>query len=243
MITTVRGEASSLREKMIASGRYKPIDDDEYKRLQCEQSRKLLEQEAAQFKPDWSRIGILESESNLTWGAIKPGISDGYKGVEAVRPAYNNGHGIVFLWGNWGQAKTLLGKIVTATAFRDGKRAAYANMSTVLNDIRLAFDEKEYKTTELLRRLEWWCERDVLFLDELDKANNTQWAQEQIFTLLDKRYQMAVREQALTIIASNTSTNELDGYLKSRIHDNRVGVVVHLNGTDGRQFVPQEWKF
>lgn len=243
MKTTMRREAMSLKDRMIASGRYVPIDDDEYKRLQREQNRKLAECEARQIKPDWSRIGISEAESSLTWSAIKPGVSDGYKGVEVVRPMYQRGWGMAFLWGNWGQAKTLLGKIVTATAFRDGKRAAYANMSAVLNDIRLAFDEKENKTTELLRRLDWWNERDVLFLDELDKANSTPWAQEQIFTLLDRRYQMAVREQALTVIASNTSTDELDGYLKSRLHDRRIGQVLHLNGPDARQVVPDEWRF
>jgi len=243
MKTTMRAESMSLKDKMIASGRYRPIDDDEYKRLQLEQMRKIREREAANYKPDWSRIGISEAEASLTWDAIKPGISDGYKAVEVVRPMYSRGWGMAFLWGNWGQAKTLLGKIVTATAYRDNKRTAYANMSGILNDIRLAFDAQENKTTELLRKMDWWIEREVLFLDELDKVNNTPWAQEQIFILIDKRYQMAVREEALTVIASNTSDKELDGYLKSRLHDRRIGEVVHLNGADARQLVPDEWRF
>jgi DNA replication protein DnaC len=91
--------------------------------------------------------------------------------------------------------------------------------------------------------MEWWNSRQILFLDELDKVNDTAWAQEQMFSLLDRRYQMAVREEALTIIASNSSTDALDGYLKSRLHDRRIGQVVHLDGKDGRQVVPDEWKF
>ena len=243
MITTMRGESVSLKDRMIASGRYKQISHDEYMQLQREQSRRLAQQEAASYKPDYARIGIKEDEAGLTWEAVKPGISDGMKAVQAVRPAYERGFGMIFIYGAWGQAKTLIGKILTATAFRAGKRTAYANMSSVLDDIRLAYDEKENKMTELLRRMDWWVEREVLFIDELDKTSQTEWAQDRLFQLMDRRYQMAVREEALTVIASNKSENELDGYLKSRIHDNRIGQVVFLNGNDGRKVMPEGYKF
>jgi len=206
--------------------------------------QKVNEWEQANFKTDFSRIGIREDELSLTWDAIKPNVSDGIKALKAVKPAYERGWGMVFLWGPWGQAKTLVGKILTATSYRDNKRGAYANMSSVLDDIRLAFDEQEHKTTELLRRIDWWIGRDVLFLDELDKSNSsTPWAQERIFQLLDQRYARAIRQEALTVIASNSSNAELDGYLKSRLNDRRLGPVVYLNGTDGRQVVPDEWRF
>src|SRR5688572_23305612 len=171
----------SIVDKMKASGRYRPVSDDEYNRLKREASARVQEQEAAQFKPDYSRLGLREDETRLTWAAIKPGVSDGTKALEAVKPKYEQGWGMVFLWGTYGQAKTLIGKILTATAFRDGKRAAYANVSSVLDDVRLAFDEQEHKTTELLRRMDFWISRDVLFLDELDKSNDTPWAQERMF--------------------------------------------------------------
>jgi DNA replication protein DnaC len=242
-MATMTGEMLTLKQKMIASGRYVHISEDRYREMQRQQTAKLMEAERNNFKPDYARIGILESESSLTWEAVKPGLSDGMKAVHAVRPAYDKGFGIVFLYGAWGQAKTLVGKILAATALRDGKRTAYANMSSVLDDIRLAYDEKENKMTELMRRMDWWIERDVLFLDELDKCNSTEWAQERLFQLLDQRYQMAVREEALTVIASNSGIDKLDGYIKSRITDNRIGQVVYLNGKDGRQVVPKGWKF
>jgi hypothetical protein len=194
-------------------------------------------------KPDYARLGLREDELDLRWDAVHKGTSDGPKAVKAVRAAYERGWGMVFLWGAFGQAKTLVGKILTATALRDGKRSAYANVATVLDDIRLAFDEREHKTTELLRRIDWWSGRDVLFLDELDKINGTDWAQERLFQLLDRCYTRAVREQALTVIASNRSDGELDGYLGSRLRDRRLGPVVHLNGPDGRRVVPDHWKF
>lgn len=234
---------SELVQKMKSSGRYRPISDEEYTRLKLAQAAKIAREEAANYKPNYALLGIREDETRLTWNDIKPGISDGDKARDAVRPKYEQGWGMVFLWGNYGQAKTLVGKILTATAFRDGKRAAYANMSSVLDHIRLAFDEQEHKTTELLRRMDFWIERDVLFLDEMDKSNDTPWAQERMFQLLDQRYMRAIREQALTVIASNKSNDALDGYLKSRLQDRRLGPIVHLSGSDGRLVMPEGYKF
>ena len=235
--------AEGVKAKIKSSGRPLPVSEEEYRRLQREQSMKLYQAEAAQYKPDYSRMGILESDLSLTWDSIKAGYSDGSKARDVVKAQFERGWGLVFLWGTYGQAKTLLGKIVTVQAFKAGKRAAYANMSGVLDDIRLAFDERENKTTELLRRMEWWKERDVLFVDELDKTNSTEWAQERLFQLLDWRYMQAIREQALTVIASNKSQGELDGYLKSRLEDRRVGPAIHLNGPDGRQVMPDGWRY
>ena len=194
-----------------------------------------------QFDP--ATIGLHESELSLTWDAVKPDISDGMKAVNAVKPAYERGWGMIFLWGTYGQAKTLIGKILTATAFRDGKSAVYANVLNALDNIRLAFDEQEHKTTELLRRMDYWISRDVLFLDELDKVNSTSWAQERMFELLDRRYVRAIREEAFTVISSNRSDAALDGYLKSRLNDKRLGPVVRLNGIDGRTVMPEHYKF
>ena len=235
--------AGKLRAKMQASGRYRPITEEEYQALKVRQFCELDRRAQENFQVDLSRLGLHGSELGLTWQQVKPGMSDGPKARAAVEEKYRKGWGMVFLWGSYGQAKTLVGKILVATAHRDEKRAAYANVSHVLDDIRRAFDEPEHKTTELLRRMDFWSSRDVLFLDELDKANSTPWAQERLFELLDRRYTKAIREEALTVIASNSDTDALDGYLKSRLADRRLGPVVYLNGADGRQSAPDGLRF
>lgn len=190
-----------------------------------------------------SRIGLKQDEiDNLTWKKVRPDISDGHLAVGPVREAYERGHGMIFLWGAYGQAKTLIGKILVATAYREGRRASYANISSVLDDIRLAYDT-EHQNTELLRRMEYWTGRDVLFIDELGRANETSWAMERVFQLLDKVYTRAIREESLTVIASNTSNGELDGYVNSRLKDLRVGPILHLNGPDGREVMPRGYKY
>lgn len=212
-------------------------------------SKRIIQQEAQAGK----EIGGLAAEEvvKLVWDMVKPGYSDGVKARDAVKQAYDHGSGLVLLFGTFGQAKTLTMKIAVAQALRDGKRARYAKLTTVLDDIRMAYDAKENMQAELLRRTQTWRELDVLALDEMDKAaKNSDWAMDRIFNLLDDRYMLAVREKALTITAGNwTSLDDLNsafGYFRSRIEDNRFAVcgsVVYLNGPDGRKVMPEGHHF
>jgi ATPase family associated with various cellular activities (AAA) len=187
-----------------------------------------------------SRYGLAQVEiDQLDWPLIKPKISDGSKAISPVRKALMAGFGIVFLWGDYGQAKTLLLKIAVAESLRNGKDAAYANLTDIMDDIRLAYDNDEAKMTELVRRVDWWTDLPVLAIDELDKANETQWVRERVHQLLDRRWSMAIRENTLTLIASNKSSGDLDGYLASRIEDGRFSeYMIHLDGPDGRKVMP-----
>lgn len=194
------------------------------------------------------RVGLTADElRNMTWGLVKKGVNLADRACEVTKRAYMTGHGMVFMYGGYGQGKSLVLKIAVAAALNEGKRAAYANLAGVLDDIRIAYDERENKMTELVRRMEWWTSLDVLAIDELDKVGQTEWARERIFQLLDARYQRAVRQEALTVIAANYhNTDELSGYLKSRIEDNRFvanGYVIHLKGSDGRKSMPKNWKY
>ena len=194
------------------------------------------------------RVGLTADElRDLNWDLVKKGVNQADQACEVTRRSYVSGYGVVFMYGGYGQGKSLVLKIAVATALNAGKRAAYANLAGVLDDIRTAYDERENKMTELVRRMEWWTSLDVLAIDELDKVGQTEWARERIFQLLDARYQRAVRQEALTVIAANyQSTDEFSGYLKSRIEDNRFvanGYVVHLKGTDGRKSMPKNWKY
>ncbi|NTV33928.1 MAG: ATP-binding protein [Deltaproteobacteria bacterium] len=194
------------------------------------------------------RIGLTSNElRDLSWTMVRKGVNQADRACEVTQQAYITGHGLVFLYGGFGQGKSLVLKIAVAAALSEGRRAAYANLAGILDDVRTAYDERENKMTELVRRMEWWISQDVLAIDELDKVGKTDWARDRIFQLLDARYQSALRQEALTVIAANVqSTDELSGYLKSRIEDNRFtanGYLVSLNGTDGRRSMPKYWKY
>jgi DNA replication protein DnaC len=239
-------ESKRLREKIAAHNIPRMTAEERVAFVMGEKerdARALAEYQAEHpniFDP--KIIGLNQAELSLDWCNVQAGISDGMKAVAVIQPALKLGHGLIFLWGGYGQAKTLIGKILVARAYAMGKRAAYANFMEALDNIRLAFDEQEGKTTELIRRIDWWTGRDVLFLDEFDKCNDTAWATERKFQIVDRCYQRAIREEALTIIASNHGDNEVDGYIRSRLQDKRLGPVIYLDGKDARKVMPKGYK-
>ena len=226
-----------------------PVGHPKFGKLErCPRAQTLAVEKSLQAGEVDPRIGLTADElRDLSWNLVKRGVNQADRAGEITKRAYMSGYGMVFLHGGFGQGKSLVLKIAVATALYEGKRAAYANLAGVLDDIRIAYDERENKMTELVRRMEWWTSLDVLAIDELDKVGQTDWARERIFQLLDERYQRAIRQEALTVIASNHgSLDELSGYLKSRIEDNRFaanGYILHLKGTDGRKSMPKNWKY
>lgn len=226
-----------------------PLGHPKFGKLErCPHVQALVAKKALQAGEIDPRVGLTADElGTLSWDLVKKGVNQADQACDITRRAYTTGYGMVFLYGGFGQGKSLVLKVATAMALMAGKRAAYANLAGVMDDIRLAYDERENKMTDLVRRINWWTSLDVLAIDELDKVGQTDWARERIFQLLDARYQRAIRQEALTVIASNhESLDELSGYLKSRIEDNRFmanGYIVHLKGTDGRKSMPKNWKY
>lgn len=226
-----------------------PLGHPKFGKLErCPRAQAVAVEKSLQVGEIDPRAGLTADElRDLSWDLVKKGVNQADRACDITRRAYTTGYGMVFLYGGFGQGKSLVLKIAVAMALKAGKRAAYANLAGVMDDIRLAYDERENKMTELVRRVDWWTSLDVLAIDELDKAGQTDWARERIFQLLDMRYQRAIRQEALTVIASNhESLDELSGYLKSRVEDNRFvanGYVIHLKGTDGRKSMPRNWKY
>lgn len=230
-----------------------------YLRVEKEHNRFTLEpcpnMRANNIKRDIStgkgRGGLTAHElETLDWNVIIPGISDGTKAMSFVRPAVERGWGMGIMLGKWGQAKTLLMKIAVAKFIRAGKSAHYVKLTTLMDDIRTAYDEKENKMTALVNKVREWQSLDLLCLDEIDKDTGTEWAETRLFDMVDERWVLAVRESALTLFASNyTNAAEIPGYLRSRIEDNRFAMqdesgkpaafCVYLNGADGRKAMNQ----
>ena len=106
---------------------------------------------------------------------------------------------------------------------RLGLGSAYVRMAEILDHLREAFADGVRETD--VERLRWWSELDFLAIDEFDKVRATGYGDERRFVLMDKRYEQAVREKSITIIASNDRPEDLPGYLFDRVRDGRFHVV------------------
>ena len=219
-----------------------PVGHPNFGKLErCPTANRIALQQSIQMGNFDTRVGLTGEElRDLSWSVVRPFNTAG-KSVPILQDAYMAGHGLILMYGTYGQGKTLLLKIAAVTALTEGKSAAYANMSSVLDDIRRAYDTKDGAMTELVRRMDWWINLDVLCLDELDKVNETPWAMERLHRLLDARYTRAVRQEALTVAAANyAKLHDMPGYLRSRIEDNRFtsnGYVIDMRSADARRVV------
>jgi len=184
------------------------------------------------FKVYGKKTGLTEDEWGLTWDDLKEreNIMDG---IEAVYQAIYQRYGWVFLWGDYGLAKTIMLKIAAASSLRLQTPAVYVRMEEILDNLRAAFDVKS-PSFESQRRLEWWVDLPMLCIDEFDKVYETEYAIRRRFLLMDHRYEAAISRKSITIIASNLAPEKFEGYLYDRIGDRRFAVV-HLTGTSYRK--------
>lgn len=234
-------KAKLERQRAEHPERFRQFSEAEYAEQRYEY---LQEHLVAPSQPanELRHCGLYQDEiDNLTWDKVKPDVSGGIQAVQTVRAFYTQGFGMVYLGGACGQAKTLLLKIAVATASRAGMRARYVDLRDVLQNLRASF-QREYHNDEFSARMNEWIEIPVLALDEIDKCNETPWAREQIFYLIDKRYAGAVRQASLTILAGNQVGDEMASYISSRLHDNR-GAFVVLDGPDGRRVMSKDNKY
>lgn len=196
--------------------------------------QRLVQRMIAQGSLD-PRVGVTAEElRELSWRTLKP-PSAVHNYIPAFRLLYQRGWGMCALLGVCGVGKTTTLKIFVVSALHDGKMAAYANTSRVLDDIRRAYDQ-EQAMSELIERTDWWANLDVLCLDEFDKVNHTAWAQERLFAVFDTRYELAVRGKAITVIATNYETlDPFPPYIRSRLEDELfTGYIIHLKDADIR---------
>jgi DNA replication protein DnaC len=104
--------------------------------------------------------------------------------------------------------------------------ASYTRMAEIIDHLRGSFDAKN-PSEESTARLDMWSELPFLAIDEFDRVRSTEYATERRFVLMDRRYEQACRQRSITLMASNCTPDDLEGYLADRIYDGRFKVV-HL---------------
>lgn len=187
------------------------------------------------YKVYGTRLGLAVEERSLEWTNIKD-RENVEEAIEEVTYILSRGYGWVFLWGGYGLAKTLILKIAAAQSIRNKTRACYIRMAEIIDTMRTAFDRQD-PNYEGQRLLNVWSEMPVLCIDEFDRIRETEYASERRFLLMDRRYENALRRQGITIMASNSDPDKMDGYLADRIADAR-NRVVHLRGRSARPMMP-----
>lgn len=178
-----------------------------------------------------TRIGLNEKEIKFRWKSLLDFNKVG-EAMTEVKKILDLGHGWLFLWGEFGLGKTTLLKTAIAESLRAGRQSSYTRMVDIIDDLRSAYST-ENPSEASANRLEYWTDVPVLAIDEFDRIRLTEYAAERRFALMDHRYENALREKSVTIMASNSDPSDLDGYLADRIFDGRFKII-HLTGNSFR---------
>lgn len=167
---------------------------------------------------DWKG---LDSETRQTYR--KQRIEAG----KAIQEALRARAGLYTFYGDFGSGKTMALQVVANEARIMMLESFYAPFSMLLEHLKSLF-KQEAQSSYFWERL---LTIPVLCIDEVTRFNETGWAREKLFTLVDTRYRR--RASHLTLMATNDdphtlmSTAEDIGYLFSRM---RQGGLIELRG-------------
>jgi DNA replication protein DnaC len=186
----------------------------------------------------------LSDLDSCAWDNIKPEpVTVTYKGkpyqmtakilADRVQAYISSGHGMVYLFAGYGQAKTLILKSATAEAVKQNKSARYIQAAEILDMLRSDFRRDNLRPETMTREVGRLLNSSLLAIDEFDKFNQTEWAGVEMFRLLDRRYEQAMHQQSVTLIAANKRPEDIDPAIASRIQDGRA-LYLKIEGQDRR---------
>lgn len=114
-------------------------------------------------------------------------------------------YGWLTLSGPHGTGKTFLLAAMTNQYIRNGTPALYTTVADLLGDLQATFHPKSSQVySKLFANV---MDVDVLLLDEAEKFHGTEWAQVQVFRLLEHRSRSM--SQYKTVLATNTDLRPL----------------------------------
>lgn len=197
---------------------------------QCKHERQRVEQ--ARISRMLSSSGVPRLYSGLTFEDYTE-TPENKKAVEAAHWILNSDKKeSIYLYGSKGTGKTMLASIITNELIRHGKPVLFSSVPELMADIRASF--KTDNTADVIDSIK---QAAVLILDDLGAERATEWVGEQIFSIINSRYENNMQ----TIITSNFTPDELILHFADKTQGERIisriyGMCVRVNisGKDWR---------
>jgi len=149
--------------------------------------------------------------------------------VRAIEANLDSGRGL-WIQGEVGTGKTTLAMLISKAALDTGRSVAIYSLPRLLNLLRESMDSEQGKL-DFIDRL---TAVDLLHIDDLGAENQTDWVLEQLYSIVNARYEA---ERAI-VATTNLMPDELDERLGKRTVSRLVeicGDIIPLFGEDKRR--------
>ena len=149
--------------------------------------------------------------------------------AERIDQNLNDGRG-VWIMGDVGTGKTMLAMLISKAALDAGRSAAIYSLPRLLNLIREAIAEEE-GVVGFLDRL---TSVDLLHMDDVGAESRTDWALEQLYSIINTRYE----DQRSVVVTTNLEPSQLGEQIGARTVSRLVemcGDPLPLFGEDRRR--------
>lgn len=158
---------------------------EEAKEREIEKKRELL-----RLKARWEDSGMPLAwldRGLRRWERTEPSQEAAYDAAVSFGASLLAGHypRSLYVVGDIGAGKTFLSSCLCADLMRKGRRVLWRNVSDVLREIRASYDQRNVREAEVIAR---FTKPPVLILDDLGKERPTEWAMEQLFSIVNARY-------------------------------------------------------
>ena len=129
--------------------------------------------------------------------------------VGRIEENLTGGRGLWF-YGDVGTGKTSLAMLVSKTALEAGRSVAIYSVPRLLAEIKETYDRDSGDSyMQLFRRL---CSVDLLHLDDLGAERSTEWVLEQLYSIVNERWQ----NQRSIVVTTNLGLDDLRDQLGTR---------------------------
>src|SRR5580704_18228040 len=138
----------------------------------------------------------------------------------------------LWLTGSFGTGKTALAMIVSKAAIDAGRTVAIYSCPRLLSVIRERIDDSS-AGGGVLGFLDQLAAADLLHVDDLGAEHRTEWVLEQLYTIINARYQ----DERATLVTSNLGPPELAEQLGERTVSRLEGMceILPFFGADARR--------
>ncbi|MDZ4159852.1 MAG: ATP-binding protein [Anaerolineaceae bacterium] len=211
-----------------------PISHPEFGRLQLCACQQKASSDAARRR--LYRLSNLDALKRMTFDTFNTAglVNAGEKQAETLHLAYNhawqfsqNPDGWLLLMGGYGCGKTHLAAAIANAVVELAIPTLFLTVPDLLDWLRSSFggiDESFEARFEEIRNIR------LLILDDLGTQNATPWSQEKLYQIINHRY----INRLPTVITTNLQLDELEGRIRSRLHDPELVNKIRITASDHR---------